>query len=379
MSVDSSSKDKVVPLFLRPHQDKEDINYMRHTLKEWNFEKLKAPIYFYQPTVKPNSKGGTVKDTYTGQRKNKEFYEVRKEYIKRPEAENWMMYTSDGVIYKGSPDTLSSMAVIFPGSDQFIIQIANNSIRIKDGKDLDPNLDIDTVEKRRKQEAEAKSRALKNNFRFIYDAMEKKENERLKRAKELRATGDEDIAMGGSDDNEDKDEDDFNQDENVADVDDARSDDDEDVPEDIENIFTEKPEELNEIQGSSDEEESQSSYDEDSEGEDGHKKKKKKKKGQQQTPEKAESAGQGENPDQAKPQSTEKIVDDILGPKVLKEDELVRYMMDVGLVTLKQIYQKFKDRLVTPEQKEAFKKLVVKKLQQTVDNGIKYVKLKDKK
>ena len=62
MSVDSSSKDKVVPLFLRPHQDKEDINYMRHTLKEWNFEKLKAPIYFYQPTVKPNSKGGTVKE-----------------------------------------------------------------------------------------------------------------------------------------------------------------------------------------------------------------------------------------------------------------------------------------------------------------------------
>lgn len=380
MSVDSSTTSKVIKLYLRPHQENEDINYMRHTLKDWDIGKFKAPVYFYQPTVKPTPEGGIVKDTYSGSRKNKEFFEVRKEYIKRPEAENWMMYTSDGTLFKGNVDTLSStIAIIYPGSDQFIIQTVNNSIRIKDGKDLDSNLDIDTVEKRRKQEADAKTRDLKNNLGFIYKHMEQKEKERQNQAKELREAGDEDIALGGSDDDDkEKDEDAFNNDENGADVEDARSDDDEDVPDDIENLLTDIPEELNEINASSDEEESQSSYDEDSEGEDGPKKKKKKKKGHNQPAEQQEAA-HGENQDQAKPQSTEKIVDDILGPKVLKEDELVRYIMDVGYATLKQIYQKFKDRLVTQEQKMAFKNLILKRFQQFTDNGVRYVKLKDKK
>lgn len=377
MSVDSASTSKVVHLYLRPHQVNEDINYMRHTLKEWDIGKLKDPIYFYQPTVRPTSDGGIVKDTYSGPRKNKEFFEVRKEFIKRPDDELWMMYTSDGVLFKGHPDTLSSHAIIYPDKDKFEIQVANNSIRIKDGKDLDQNIDIETVLKRKKQEEDAKQRAFKNNFRFMYDAIERKEKQRLSHAKELFENGDEDIAIGGSGDSDGNDEDAYKADENEADVEVDRSDDDEDIPDDLDNLFTEPPEELINAQGSSDEEESQDSYDEDSEGEDGSKKKKKKKKGHnQQTPDQQETTHQ--NPDQAdRQQSTEQIVDDIMGPKVVKEDELVRFMMDVGFVTLKQLWDKFKDRLQASDVvKDAFRRLIIKKLQQFTENGIKYVKLK---
>ncbi|KAK8842806.1 hypothetical protein M9Y10_025672 [Tritrichomonas musculus] len=378
MSVDSSTTLKTFPLFLIPHQYNEDINYMRHTLKEWDIGKLKDPIYFYQPTVKPNSEGGVVKETNNATRNKRPFYDVKKEFIKRPEDENWMMYTSDGVLFKGSPDTLSSAAVIIPGKDEFIIQLVNNSIRIKDGKDIDGDIDIDTVVKRSKAEKEMKQRNFKKNFRFMYDDLEKKENERISKAKEMRENGDEDIALGGSGD-ESGGDDAYNLDENAADVDDARSDDDEDVGDAIDDMFADMPEDLVEMGISDDEEESvSSSDDEDEEGKSG--KKKKKKKGDQAKAEKASVSSQGENQGQSVANlSTEKIVDDILGPQVLKEDELVRYMMDVGYVTSKELFRKFQDRLQTPEQRNAFKDLAKKRLQTYIDKGMKYFKLKLKR
>lgn len=378
MSVDSSTTLKTFPLFLIPHQYNEDINYMRHTLKEWDIGKLKDPIYFYQPTVKPNSEGGVVKETNTTTRNKRPFYDVKKEFIKRPEDENWMMYTSDGVLFKGSPDTLSSAAVIIPGKDEFIIQLVNNSIRIKDGKDIDGDIDIDTAVKKLKADKENKQRNFKKNFRFMYDDLEKKENERISKAKEMRENGDEDIALGGSGD-ESGGDDAYNLDENAADVDDARSDDDEDVGDAIDDMFADMPEDLVEMGISDDEEESvSSSDDEDEEGKSG--KKKKKKKGDQAKAEKASVSSQGENQGQSVANlSTEKIVDDILGPQVLKEDELVRYMMDVGYVTSKELFRKFQDRLQTPEQRNAFKELAKKRLQTYIDKGMKYFKLKLKR
>lgn len=378
MSVDSSTTLKTFPLFLIPHQYNEDINYMRHTLKEWDIGKLKDPIYFYQPTVKPNSEGGVVKETNTTTRNKRPFYDVKKEFIKRPEDENWMMYTSDGVLFKGSPDTLSSAAVIIPGKDEFIIQLVNNSIRIKDGKDIDGDIDIDTAVKKLKADKENKQRNFKKNFRFMYDDLEKKENERISKAKEMRENGDEDIALGGSGD-ESGGDDAYNLDENAADVDDARSDDDEDVGDAIDDMFADMPEDLVEMGISDDEEESvSSSDDEDEEGKSG--KKKKKKKGDQAKAEKGSVSSQGENQGQSVANlSTEKIVDDILGPQVLKEDELVRYMMDVGYVTSKELFRKFQDRLQTPEQRNAFKELAKKRLQTYIDKGMKYFKLKLKR
>jgi hypothetical protein len=74
--------------------------------------------------------------------------------------------------------------------------------------------------------------------------------------------------------------------------------------------------------------------------------------------------------------SNEAIVERVLGPEVIKAEELRRFMIDVGMCTIQTLTSKFRDRIKDPERKAAFRTLLREHLTKTVKNGTTYVKLR---
>ena len=333
----ASDYPKKFPVFFQPHKPLENVNYIRHITKEWDIGKLQSPIYLYQPTVKPNADGGVVIEKDNRRLKNnKEFIDVRKEFIKKPEEEPWYMHSSDGRMFKGQADTLShtNQAVLSFDNSKFTLQLIDQSIRVKDEKILDANKDIDVVLKQMKRTEERTSNLIEKTLPTIYRDIEKEKKMRIRQAKELLEAGGED----GIDEDSDLDDEDG---EGGADVVDQKSDDEEIDPEEF---FSDVPEITD---------------DEDSFSEEEDEKKDKKDKPK---PKPKEDASAENMAGKTNEERSRDIVNSIMGEECVKEDELIQYMLDVGAATGKELLTKFNSKLKTQEQKSAFKLLISKML-----------------
>ncbi|OHS96179.1 hypothetical protein TRFO_10095 [Tritrichomonas foetus] len=189
---------------------------------------------------------------------------------------------------------------------------------------------------------------IQKNFKFIAEDYDRKERLRKLQAKELAEAGGEDVVDSEGDGEGD--------DEVGADVSDVFDDDEEIDPETL----------LDEISEVSDF--NKSDFDDDSEEEE---KKEKKPKEEITTPTVNEN-GQVMTAEEI----NQNVVISILGEEVIKDDEVVRYMRDVGAATAKQLMAKFKPKLKTEAQKQAFKKIVVKRLQSFQLSGVMHYKLR---
>lgn len=360
---DPSIQPTQLPLFYLPHGEMEEINYMRHiTRPEWILNNLKDPVYFYQPTVTPDRSGGTVYDPIREYRnkKNQEFIDVRREYLKNPSQEPWKMYSSDGQVFKGLPDTLNSTAVIIPDSSQMTIQLIDNSLRVTDDKYDGESSDSKVLYDMHQKELRHQQALIEKAIPTTIESIKRQEQLKAERAREISRTGGEDAIS--YDDNEVQHEDHFNEDDQGADVPNDQSDDDDSGREFIDTTVDDVDELLEimnqEISDPSDSDESEEE------------------KPKQTSKEKSnqESASTAQAP--SAPISTEEIVKEVFGPEIIKEDELRGFLAEQGFVTQRDLLRKFKKRLETIEQRNAFVTLLNKKAVKYTDSGIVYFKLK---
>ena len=318
------------PLFFNPSVPYININYMHQNINAWDISKLEQPLNLYQPDVCPTPEGGYVRDPDVRQRKTKgNFVIVNKEYIKTPEEQSWYMYTNDKKVFKGTPFEFKG-AVISHNDHGFYLSFCDNAIKFapelnvdaKNGNDLDK---IQKKMKREKESAKVKNSSLVN-YKVVKELQEREYNQKQN--------------LKGSDSD--------------ADIDDDFDDDDELLGDDL----------LDEIPELSDgidlAEESESSV-----GEEEDKKDKKEKRKE------ALEAQKG-----TIQQTEEEIINEAIGKPVIKEDDIVRFFKDMGMVQSRDLISRFKSMLETDKQKAAFKEILKRRVRQVKRGGITYLQMK---
>ena len=347
MSEDATGKPpeyREFSLFFEPPNPKMDVNYMRDVLKdEWDISKLELPIYFYQPDVEPSPEGGRVKTVrwQDDRPKKRALHTVTLE--ESPEQQPWVLFTRDGRKYVATPDTLNDRAVLYQQDRGFTVQLVSGSLRVAEER-RGTIQDVDAAASRkRKEDEEIESQRRKIGSsqlvnEIVQEARERKVREAERVKMELDAGSDQDDGAKKSGD-----------DSGVHGVD-IETDDGVDKEDDSE------PESID-ISLSSANSEGSDEYDDEEE----EKKEEPVKKPVRNTGETAESV-------------LKKIYED-----QVKEEELLCYLREMGLVTERDLIAKFRDRLKTPTQKEAFKKLFKRRCQyHTVGDGVKMIRLKTK-
>jgi hypothetical protein len=89
----------------------------------------------------------------------------------------------------------------------------------------------------------------------------------------------------------------------------------------------------------------------------------------------AAAAGAEEPP---KLMDTQDIVRQVLGPEIIKPEEVRRFMLDVGMITPENFKKKFRDRIRDRAQREALSRIMQEQLVQVDKNGTKYYQLRKK-
>ncbi|KAH0795987.1 hypothetical protein GPJ56_000055 [Histomonas meleagridis] len=297
-----------------------NINYMRQNISVLDISSLKAPLYLYQPDVQPTPEGGIVKEPEPNLRKTKDkFLIVNKDFAKSPDEQSWYLYTSDNRVFKGTPDTFKG-AIITRDEQGFHLSFIDNSIKFSPELNLDAKkgLDIDTIQNNQRRDREHRERMMQSEYKFLLDPIKKDQEERERNKKALAKGSDSD-----------------------ADVSDEFDDDDEGLGD----LFDDIPEVSD----------NENLLDSDLSSDNGEEEEKKENKRKAEAEERRRL--------QAGPQeSNEDIVDSIYGPPVIKEDEVVRFIIEIGPVTKDQLLHKFKSKLKTDKQKIAFKEIVTKRL-----------------
>ena len=90
----------------------------------------------------------------------------------------------------------------------------------------------------------------------------------------------------------------------------------------------------------------------------------------------ATAAAAAEEP--AKVLDTQEIVRQVLGPEIIKPEEVRRFMLDVGMITPENFKKKFRDRIKDRAQREALSRIMHEQLVQVDKNETKYYQLKKK-
>lgn len=352
-----------LPLYYIPHEANEDVNYMRHSREDWDISQLQGSIYFYQPRVKPDANGGTVILTETEKNSisrylKKEFVDVRSDALKAffnrlPDTENWSM-SSDHLgmsipfdktgPFKGTVDSLSNTnySVIIPTKECFEISLINQSIRLTDDRPPETNLTVDELIALKKREENERLRMIQKHFSTIYEHLMEQEEYRKHLASTISEDGGEDMIFSDTDEEQTE-----QGNEKECDVIDVKSDDEADVVVD------------NEIEILEDVDDLESSADSDSE----------------------EDKSDLEEPSKTRAKSPEikfnkEMVNQIMGLPKVKECEVIEFMQNTGMVTGQHLMMQFGPKLVTNEQKQAFKEVICRLLKMVMISGQKYYQLK---
>ena len=364
------------PLFFEVDQAHK-LNYFRNIRnREWDLSKEKEPLYLWQPNVEPGPKGGRILDEFSLKKKQKtDFKVVNKKTQLTPNQQNWKLATGDGTTYTLQCDEgdKRNYYLFTPRAGKFVIQkIDDDFSATKDTEEQDYEQCEKMMEYNKEQRYQDRKAINKKYAKFLED----QENNRKKTLRDQLDNGqlDEDfVDVDDVDRIDDKDVKDLVKQriqslKEDADVDAPldRSDDEtfaQDVDESKDDLID--MEELNALfeDGFLDEE--------DEYEEDGEKKDKKEKKKEEQKPEPLPSDQVAKNIDQ--------IVEEVNGPRIIREEEFVRYFLDNGQSTGRDLMRRFKDYMKTPKQRDALVKLIKNKCKKIDKNGVSYFQLRSGK
>ena len=354
------------------------INYVRNIRRpDWDLSKEKEPLNLWQPNVEPGPKGGKIIDQFAVKKKQRtDFKLVTKKTQLTPNQQNWKLTTGDKTSYTFQCDEGSArnFVLLTPRPGKFTIQFIDDDFSAT--KDTEEQ-DYETCEKLMELHQEQRYQQRKELSRKYLKALEEEETNRKKLIL--------DQVDNGQLDEEFVDVDDWNrigdheirnmvkqriqalnEDAEGVDAPLDRSDDEtfaQDVDESKDDLID--MEELNALfeDGFLDEE--------DEYEEDGEKKDKKEKKKEEQKPEPLPSDQVAKNIDQ--------IVEEVNGPRIIREEEFVRYFLDNGQSTGRDLMRRFKDYMKTPKQRDALVKLIKNKCKKIDKNGVSYFQLRSGK
>ena len=353
------------PLFIEVDKDHK-LNYFHNIRKlDWDFGKEKEPIYLWQPNVEPGPNGGKVIEEPTTQRKSKKDFEVQsKRPNPIPNQQDWRLATGNGTTYTLQCDESQKRdyVILTPKSRKFEIYLVGDDFNAT--KDI-PERDADICEHEMEKKISDSLRRRKDISSEYVKELEREANERKESVKNQISTGIIRINEREDDfedciDDEMKDYARDEKEDNDIDADLERSDDDvmDDEQEDDEMI---DQQELNAMleKGFLDSEL-------DEEEEDKPEKEKK-------------NVPKPDLPTTEAVKTISEIVEDVAGPRFIKEEEFVRFFLDNGQVLPRDLQKRFHDLIKTDKQKEVFKKLIIKNCKKILRNGIPYFQLRSKK
>ena len=347
MSEDATGKPpeyREFSLFFEPPNSKMDVNYMRDVRKDvWDISKLELPIYFYQPDVEPSPEGGRVKVVQPEQKKRKKRVLVQADRDDaKPEQQPWVLCSKDGKKYVATPDTLTDRAVMYQQDRGFTLQFVSNSLRVTE-EHRSGIQDVDAARSRqRKEEEELESQRRSIGVdKMINKAIEEEIARRKEEAKRVKM----ELDAGSDQEQGDKSGDDGGVNGVDVETDDGVDKEENSDSEPIDLSLSSSDGEVSDDYSSEEEE-------------------------KKEDPGKKTPKNSGE--------TAESVIKRIYEDQV-KEEELLYYMREMGLVSEQELIKKFRDRLKTHTQKEAFKKLFKRRLQyHTVGDGTRMIKLKSK-
>jgi hypothetical protein len=325
------------PLFLDPSTPNVSLNYLLDPNKPvWNIATLARPLYLYQPTIELTPTGPHVKTDLSTRkaRSHLALAPVRKYPSDDPTHQPWLLVARDGIRFNGTSDGLTRSAILQQCDAGFTLQMVDRSVRASQDRHSSDIPDAEAAAKLQRDRELAQEAILAKRIPNFEAVRRKERAAREAAAAEAQASIEESAyykgAKGSSDDDAD---DDIGADLDV-DADAGQDDDDNAVDEiDLDDLF-----ELSDIEpdvSDSDEEEEAD--------EDGKKKKK-------STDAPAEKIVTNE--------AIEAIVREVVGPEMIKREELIRYVLGEGFVKSGQLTQRFKGKIEKPEQREHFKQLV---------------------
>ena len=343
-----------IPLFFTPSVPNLNINYMRQNFDAWDISKFEQPLKLYQPEVYPTPEGGFVinqepqriyeeenqdnKDKKEkknrknrknrknkGEKKDKSKFDiVYNEYIKAADDQSWYMYTDDKKVFKGTPFEFKG-AVISHNKQGFYLSFCDNAIKFAPELNIDAKngYDLDKIQNEMKLKKErAEAMAKKSYFTSYIVAKELEERE-----------CNQEQSLKGSDSDADF-ENEFDDDDEMAGND----------------LFDEIPSDGVDF--------TKEHYDD------------------EEVEEEEEEEKEEEESNEAQ-KDTDEIINEAIGePVIIKEDDIVRFFKDMGMVQSRDLISRFKSMLKTDEQKAAFKEILKRRVAFQIINGVKYLKLK---
>jgi hypothetical protein len=333
---------------------------------DWDMAKEKEPLYLWQPNVVPGPNGGKVIEDPTTQRKSKKDFEVQsKRPNPIPNQQDWRLTTGAGTSYTFQCDEgqKRDYIVLTPKPGKFVISHVTDDFNVT--KDL-PEKDADECEREMMRSREELYRRRKDMSEEYIKELETEMKQRQESVKNQISTGIIRI-VDRDDDFEDCVEDDIKEYAHEE-----REDDDVDA-----NLDRSDDEEVNDEEQAEDDmidqEELNALIEEgflDEELEDEEEEKPEKEKKNEPKP---------DIPTTEAVKTISEIVEDVAGPRVIKEEEFVRFFLDSGQVRPHDLTKRFAEYIKTDKQRDVFKKLIRKKCKKVDRNGISYFQLKSKK
>ncbi|EAY00713.1 hypothetical protein TVAG_085470 [Trichomonas vaginalis G3] len=345
------------------------LNYFKNTSQpQWMLNQEKQPIYLWQPTVDPGPNGGTVHNEQMYVRKRRtDFKAASRRPDPIPNQEPWALTTGDGTKYTLTCDESqrTHFAVITPEKGRYVLNLLSDSFVIT--KDV------------KEQDADECERLAEDKLKASYDNRKAFNKKYVKLLEEEAKARKENFIQSLRDENDDEEFEDVDDQslQNIGDKDVVKEikkrgrqraeDDDIDAEvdfhvDDEEFLQDDVVEDVEEVLGKLSESDFETDSEEDGEEEDKKDKKKK------QTPAVTKPVAE---------EDIKKIAIEVTGEKPIKEEELVRYFMDVGRATLNDINSRFKNQyLQTEHQRHAFMQLLKKNCKKITKDKIIYFSLK---
>lgn len=350
------------------------LNYFKNQSQpSWMLSQEKEPMFLWQPNVDPGPNGGTIhNDQLYVKKKRTDFTAQSKRPDPIPNQQEWILSTASANRYVIACDegSRTNFAVIFPEKGKYVLNLLADCFAMtKESIEQDADL----CEKTTQEHLDAKLKQRKDiNGKYV-KLLEQEESARKETI--LRTLKDE----NNDDDFEDIDDD------TLAHIGDK------DIIREIKKRSKERTEN-NDVDAEVDfyedniefhSEEIEDDIEDqllglerseagllDSEYDNADEEEEKKEKEKPKTPAVTTSVSQ---------QDIIKIADEVTGPKPIKEEELVRYFVDMGQATIADIKQRFaKDFLKTEHQTKVFMSILKKRCKKVTKGNIIYFKLRQK-
>lgn len=317
-----------IPIYLIPPDspDTDLAHFVSKNDDKWSIEELAkfGPMYFYQDNVEPTPEGGHVKTQKFQSKRKQNFISVDKDFKETIEEQSFTLKTNDDHIFTSLPMKKSSDAILIDCGDHYELHLIDiyHEIKQEQRDILLKQKSYEDVKKENSERNRAREKFLKERMPQYREKLLEKDKQREQEMKE-EAKNDRHFNIRANSDNSSEDETDSYE----ADI---EEEDKEEISDDLLDLEMEEP-------ISFDEEEAE----------------------EEDEPQQSQKVKKSKVNNDEPLQNDNDIIDRI-APLMVQEKDIFMLFQNSGSVYLSTLYQTFKEKLKTAEQKNKFRNLLKK-------------------